>query len=235
MRTLCEHPAWNNGRRLVRTANGVSLASASAAGIELSKPGPVIDIYEPAELSDRVPELLRRRLEYRGRVARMRTPDLWEAIATAIIRQVIRADQARLMYQRFTSAYGEIAEVGRVFPAPELVLALDDEVFTELGMAFKRDPLRAAAQAVLDHGEEWEQLPPADLVTELQAVPRIGPWTAGAATADLTGDFSLYPTATWPCASTPGKPSPTSIFPIRKPRSRPAGRPTATPLPSCPF
>ncbi|MDA8372630.1 MAG: hypothetical protein M0026_22535 [Nocardiopsaceae bacterium] len=193
MRTLCEHPAWNNGRRLVRTANGVSLASASAAGIELSTPGPALDVYDPADLSDRAPELMRRGLEARGPVARLRTPDLWDAIATAIIRQVIRADQARLMYQRFTSTYGEPAEAGHVFPSPEVVLALADEAFTGLGMAFKRDPLRAAAQAVLDHGEKWEQVPPSDLVGELQSVPRIGPWTAGAAVADFTGDFSLYP------------------------------------------
>lgn len=193
MRTLCEHPAWNNGHRLVRTANGVSLASASTAGIELSMPGPVIDVYQPAKLSALVPELLRRYLADRGPVARLRTPDLWEAIATAIIRQVIRADQARLMYQRFTDAHGRRAESGRIFPAPEVVLALADEVFAELGMAFKRDPLRAAAQAVLDHGEKWEQLRPIDLVDELQSVPRIGPWTAGTAVADFTGDFSLYP------------------------------------------
>lgn len=132
-------------------------------------------------------------LKARGPVARLRTLNLWEAVATAIIRQVIRADQARLMYQRFTGTYGEPAGAGQVFPAPEVVLALTDEAFTELGMAFKRDPLRAAAQAMLDHGEKWEQVPPADLVAELQAVPRIGPWTAGATVADFTGDFSLYP------------------------------------------
>lgn len=193
MRTLCEHPAWDNGHRLVRTADGVSLASAGADGIELSIPGPAIDIYDPTELSGSIPAQLRQGLQSRGPLARLRTPDLWEAIATAIIRQVIRADQARLMYQRFTTAHGETTEVGQVFPSPEVVLALTDAVYAGLGMAFKRDPLRAAAQALLDHGEKWKQLDPLDIVDELQSVPRIGPWTAGAAVADYTGDFSHYP------------------------------------------
>ncbi len=192
MRTLCEHPAWNNGRRLARTPAGTVVATNGADGITLSTPGPALDVYDPADLTA-APDQVRRGLQGRGPVARLRTPDLWEAVATAIIRQVIRADQARLMYQRFTDTHGDPTEAGRVFPGAETVLALGDEAFAELGMAFKRDPLRAAARAVLDHGEKWGQLPALDLVDELQSVPRIGPWTAGATVADFTGDFSLYP------------------------------------------
>lgn len=193
MRTLCEHPAWNDGCRLVCTPNGASVAKADTDGIALSRPGPVIDVYDPAELSAAAPARLRRGLEPCGPVARLRTPDLWEAVATAIIRQVIRADQARLMYQRFTGTYGKPVEDGRIFPPTEVVLSLGDGAFAELGMAFKRDPLRAAAQAVLDCGEKWAQSSPLELVDELQSIPRIGPWTAGAAVADATGDFSIYP------------------------------------------
>ena len=235
MRTLCEHPAWNNGRRLVRTANGVSLASATAAGIELSMPGPALDVYDPADLSDRAPEPMRRGLKASGPVARLRTPDLWDAIATAIIRQVIRANQARLMYQRFTSTYGEPAEAGHVFPSPEVVLALADEAFTGLGMAFKRDPLRAAAQAVLDHGEKWEQVPPPTSSGNSSPFPGSAPGLPARPSPTSPATSPSTPTATWPCASTPGRPSPTSTFPTRKPHSRRAGPPTAIPPTSCPF
>src|SRR5690606_38082720 len=58
-----------------------------------------------------------------------------------------------------------------------------------------RRPLRAAAEAFLDLGDKWASLPPTDLVTQVQSVHRIGPWTAGAAVADHTGDFSRYPCA----------------------------------------
>lgn len=193
MRTLCEHPAWNDGHRLVRTPVGAVAATSTEDGINLSASGPVVDVYDPTELTDAAPARLRRELEGRGPIARLRTPDLWEAIATAIIRQVIRADQSRLMYQRFTDAHGEATASGKVFPAPKVVRDLSDAAFSELGMAFKRDPLRAAAQAMLDHGQKWERLRPINLVSNLQSVPRIGPWTAGAAVADYTGDFSLYP------------------------------------------
>ncbi|UOE21381.1 hypothetical protein NI17_009820 [Thermobifida halotolerans] len=140
---------------------------------------------------------MRKVLYGRGPVARLRNPDLWDALATAIIRQVIRAGQARLMYQRFSAAFGEGITHGgnrlHAFPAPETVLAVSDAEYTRLGMAFKRRPLRAAAEAFLDLGDKWTSLPPTDLVTEVQSVHRIGPWTAGAAVADHTGDFSLYP------------------------------------------
>lgn len=50
---------------------------------------------------------------------------------------------------------------------------------------------------------------------EVQSVPRIGPWTAGAAVADLTNDYSLYPFAdlavrTWAQRLAPGRTWPTT-------------------------
>jgi DNA-3-methyladenine glycosylase II len=44
----------------------------------------------------------------------------------------------------------------------------------------------------------------------VQAVPRIGPWTAGATVADLTNDYALYPFAdlavrTWVKRLAPGR------------------------------
>lgn len=134
-----------------------------------------------------------------GTVRRWRNPNLWDALATSIVRQVIRAGQARKLYRAFCEAHGEEVltphGLAWLFPIPEAVLELPDDEFTGLGMAFKRLPLKAAAEAVLDFGAKWAELDPAVLRDEVQSVPRIGPWTAGATVADITNDYSLYPYA----------------------------------------
>ncbi|MEV6299855.1 hypothetical protein AB0M02_10675 [Actinoplanes sp. NPDC051861] len=148
-----------------------------------------------------------------GPVLRVRNADLWDAIGTAIIRQVIRADQARQMYARFCQAHGEQVDTPHgpqhLFPAPELVAGLGQAAFADLGMRFKHPALTAAATAYLTNADGWKMLPPIALVAALQMVPRIGPWTAGAAAADHTGDFALYPYAdlavrTWARRAAPG-------------------------------
>ncbi|WP_435107138.1 hypothetical protein [Nocardiopsis synnemataformans] len=219
MHLICEHPGWQTNetgrRRTVLTATDVWLALAGEKITTTrisggSGPGPSVDLYDPADLSDRTPSELRSTLVGQGPVQRLRNPDLWDALATAIIRQVIRADQARLMYQRVSKAFGAPAEEGpHPFPTPRTVLALRESDFAELGMKFKARPLTAAAQAFIELGDRWAELPPEDLVAEVQAVPRIGPWTAGAALADYTGDFSFYPygdmaVRKWAADSVPG-------------------------------
>jgi DNA-3-methyladenine glycosylase II len=115
----------------------------------------------------------------------------------------------------FCQAHGE--QVGlpngttyALFPAPEIVLGLSDNQFSSIGMAFKRRPLKAAAEAYLEHGAKWRELAPDTLIAELQIVPRIGPWTAHAAVADWSNDWSLYPYAdlavrTWAKRAAPSR------------------------------
>jgi DNA-3-methyladenine glycosylase II len=148
-----------------------------------------------------------------GVVARFRNADLWDAIGTAIIRQVIRAAQSRKLYRTFCESHGEqvtLPHTGAyaLFPSPETVLGLSDESFAAGGMAFKRAALRSAAEAYLTHGDRWRGLTPLTLAQELQIVPRIGPWTAHAAVADYSNDWSLYPYAdlavrTWAARAAP--------------------------------
>jgi DNA-3-methyladenine glycosylase II len=156
-----------------------------------------VDVIDPAALAG--PTAMVASLCTAGMVARWRNPDLWDALATAIVRQVIRAGQARKLYRGFSLAYGESVgtPLGRasLVPTPETVLSLPDAEFARLGMAFKARPLRAAAEACLEFGAKWAELDPAALITEVQNVPRIGPWTAGATVADLTNDYTLYPFA----------------------------------------
>ncbi|MBT8228526.1 MAG: hypothetical protein HKP61_00865 [Dactylosporangium sp.] len=130
---------------------------------------------------------------------RVRNIDLWDALATAIIRQVIRANQARLMYQRFCRAHGEAVPTPwgtrHLIPTAEVVAKLPTLAFATLGMAFKARALVAAAEAAMACQDSWQHLTPIELVTQLQRIPRVGPWTAGATVADYSGDFSLYPYA----------------------------------------
>lgn len=106
-----------------------------------------------------------------GMVARWRNPDLWDALATSIIRQVIRAGQARKLYRAFCQAHGESATTplgdAWLFPTPETVLTLPDAEYARLGLAFKRRPLRAAAEALVEFGTKWTELAPSDLLAEV--------------------------------------------------------------------
>jgi DNA-3-methyladenine glycosylase II len=206
---MTEHAAWlpvdggaqrvfpvPEGGRWHVLAERMTFALTALAG----GPAPVHDVFTLSNgvVSD-IPELATalRRL---GTVSRFRNADLWDAIGTAIIRQVIRAGQSKKLYRAFCEAHGERVELPMggahaLFPTPEIVLGLSDEQFGSIGMAFKRRPLRAAAEAYLEHGAKWRDLAPDVLTTELQTVPRIGPWTAHAAVADWSNDWSLYPYA----------------------------------------
>jgi DNA-3-methyladenine glycosylase II len=207
---MTEHPAWRiteqgsyrvfappDGGQWLVTIQGSELFSRPlAAGSEQPQPDvfrlPESTVIDAPELCEALTSL--------GTVARFRTPDLWEAVATAIIRQVIRAAQAKRLYRDFCAAYGQrISHLDgdgyALFPAAETVLGLGDEQFAEVGLAFKRRPLRAAAETYLKHGPRWRELPPDALARDLQQVPRIGAWTAGAAVADFLNDFTHYPYA----------------------------------------
>jgi DNA-3-methyladenine glycosylase II len=152
-------------------------------------------------------------------VARWRNADLWDALATSIIRQVIRAAHARRLYSamgeafgpRFATNHGEVT----LFPDAQTVLELADSDFAQLGLAFKRDTLRAAAQAYLDNRRLWAALPHPDLIAALTDVHRVGDWTARATVADHSNDFSLYPygdlaVRTWAAAMDANTPWPST-------------------------
>jgi DNA-3-methyladenine glycosylase II len=214
MTVMLDHPAWltdDNGRarRAIRSSGTVwsvvCTPNEDGAGHTVSMTGgdgetataPVIDVLDPDAIDGN--EVITGPLRADGTVARLRNPDLWDALATSIVRQVIRAGQARKLYREFCQAHGEPAETGVgpawLFPTPETVLSLSDREFEILGLAFKTKPLRAAAEAYLKFGAEWNDLPSTDLVVAVQQVPRIGPWSAGASVADITNQFDLYPFA----------------------------------------
>ena len=165
---MCEHPAWTfiDGvwLRAFSSDPDRSVAATSNSWRTFGPAAGEPDTVELTSIPATVPTSLRTSLTSLGTVTRWRTPSLWEAIATAIVRQVIRADQARVLHHRFRTAHGRPATsphgVLHLLPDPAIVADLPAEAFASLGMLFKRRPLQAAATAYLEQGAKWAELPP---------------------------------------------------------------------------
>lgn len=223
-----DHPAWHKPEddthaRAVRTASGIWVLSFDRRGLHLEcvqgseDAKPTIVPTDPACLPAAVPAALRAGLAELGVTQRAANPWLWDAITTAVLRQVVRAEQARKLYRAWcrtlgTTVQGPFGELA-VAPSAKDVLALADEQFAGIGAKFHRTALQSAAAEYEQHHAEWELLAAADLVTALKGIPRIGPWTAAAAASDYTGDFSIYPhddlaVRTWAAQIAPAYPWP---------------------------
>ncbi|MGQ4479366.1 hypothetical protein [Streptomyces sp. SAS_276] len=203
-----DHPAWHHYAdgacaRAVQAGSGLWVMSYGSHGLRVDcvqggediKPSFVVT--DPADLPAAAPAALRTGLTQLGVSQRLANPRLWDAITTAILRQVVRADQARKLYRTWCSTYGTTLDgpFGPLAVAPDhtRVLSLPEDSFSAIGAKFHRTALQAAAEHYEQHHKTWEHLDAAALVTALTAIPRIGPWTARAAAADFTGDFSIYP------------------------------------------
>lgn len=227
---MTDHPAWraNGGayyRLLQVDAETTFLVEARDGQVNWQKkasgfaPSPVVDVFSPPPPARGRSTPLRTAVSTLGQVGRLRNASLWDALGTAIVRQVIRATQARKLYRAFSDRYGTHVALSdqkdiHAFPTPERVLALSDADFTDCGMAFKRRALRHAAEAYLSHGRRWTDLAPSVLVKELQTISGIGPWSAGAAVADFSHDWACYPygdlaVRTWARQAAPDFPWPT--------------------------
>lgn len=232
-KSLTEHPAWHPASdgevaRVIEHQGTVWLAVWNRRNEHLSlrpltgapdERQPPVAYTSPIELPAAPEEavLLLDELVRLGTVARLTNPSLWDAIVTAILRQVITAKQARKRHHLFYAAYGRnfTTPAGQLalVPDPETVLSLSDDGFAAVGAKFNRTALRSAADAYLGRGEHWATLGPEDLIKELDEVPRIGPWTAAAAAADFTGDFSVYPHGDFAVRTWAGKAAPDLDFP----------------------
>ncbi|WP_329468560.1 hypothetical protein [Streptomyces sp. NBC_01431] len=223
-----DHPAWQYGDndlpvRAVRSGNGLWALAWTADGLEAScvegdeDAKPCTLATDPRDLPDWAPDALAGALRDLGQTHRLANPWLWDAVTTAILRQVVRADQARKVYRRWCSTHGTPVTAPHatlaVAPTPERALDLSDAAFEAVGAKFHRSKLRAAAAAYLEHHQCWASMTPSNLVAALTEVPGIGPWTAAAAAADFTGDFSVYPhndlaVRTWAARIAPDHPWP---------------------------
>ncbi|MEE1740188.1 hypothetical protein PUR49_27350 [Streptomyces sp. BE147] len=225
-----DHPAWaeyGEGvcARAVRTSGGAWVVSWDATGLRMrcvsgtEDAKPVAVTTDPGVLPRTVPDELRTGLLALGPSQRLANPWLWDAITTAILRQVVQAAQARKLYRRWCASYGSSLDSSfgplALAPTPGQVLALTDDDFAVVGAKFHRSVLRSAAEHYARYAVHWTGMNAAELADALTDVPRIGPWTAAAAATDFTGDFSIYPhddlaVRTWaakiaPSYSWPGK------------------------------
>ncbi|MEU3855508.1 hypothetical protein [Streptomyces sp. NPDC029554] len=223
-----DHPAWHSyddgaRARAVRTASGVWVLAHDHQGLRVDCVEGTEDVKpqfvttDPVHLPPTAPPALRSGLTELGAFQRLANPWLWDAITTAILRQVVRADQARKLYRAWCGMYGTVIEgpFGELAVAPPHteVLQLADYCFSAVGAKFHRTALRAAAEHYERHHQTWQAATAEDLVVALRAIPRIGPWTARAAAADFTGDFSIYPhddlaVRTWAAQIAPAYPWP---------------------------
>jgi DNA-3-methyladenine glycosylase II len=205
---LTDHPAWTaqpdgTAIRLVATDagawylvwDGADLTATALDGT--AAPAPAAVETRAADLPPRAPYPLTEALAGLGTVHRLPSATLWEAITSGLLRRIIRAPQARALYQRWATTYGPTRTTAagpmHTVPSPRAVLDLSEAQFTVIGAALHRKALPAAAAAYLTNGDLWAELPADDLVKALQEVPGIGPWTAACAAADFTGDYSVYP------------------------------------------
>jgi len=125
---------------------------------------------------------------------RVATPTVWEATATAVIRQVVHRDQARAAFARLCAGFGTPFLVGghvrHSIPSPDQILAQSDEDLRAVGIGFKARTLRTLAEWCLD---AREHLAAQQLYDVLLGVRGVGPWTASVAVCDRFSDFSFYP------------------------------------------
>ncbi|MFC9534446.1 hypothetical protein ACFT38_28465 [Streptomyces sp. NPDC056975] len=223
-----DHPAWHEAEdgtraRAVRTVSGVWVVTLNREGLHTAcvdgseDVKPTFITTDPSGLPETVPAALRAGLGELGATQRLANPWLWDAITTAILRQVVRADQARKLYRAWCRTYGTVIDGPHselaLAPTPDQVLALDDEQFETVGAKFHRSALQAAAAHYVQHFMHWHRMGADDLIAALTSVPRIGPWTASAAACDYTGDFGSYPhddlaVRTWAAKIAPSYPWP---------------------------
>ncbi len=124
----------------------------------------------------------------------MSTVTVWEAAATAVVRQVVHRDQARAAFGRLSVAFGNSAlvddQVRHAFPTAEQVLSISDAQLRACGIGFKARTLRTLATWCLCASEHHNA---EELYEALLGVTGIGPWTAAVTVCDRFCDFGFYP------------------------------------------
>lgn len=114
-----------------------------------------------------------------------RTQAIVETMVPFILEQKVTSVEAKRGWQRLVSAWGEAApgpgaSAGVVLPPPPPRLATEPYWrFHSLGIEKKRADIVRTACRVGSRLEEILAMAPRDAERRMQAVPGIGPWTAG--------------------------------------------------------
>jgi DNA-3-methyladenine glycosylase II len=159
-----------------------------------ARPGPPVQLDLPLETANLLPAELYARLARLSPLTRLGTPTVWEAVATAVIRQVVHRDQAKASFRRVCEMFGEpvlvAGNVRHAFPSKEAVVSVGVQELRGASVGFKARTLCTLARWCLD---TREHLDADELRTALLGIRGIGPWTASVAVCDRFSDFTFYP------------------------------------------
>ncbi len=111
-----------------------------------------------------------------------RTEAVLEALVPAVLEQKITGDEARRVYRALITAHGEAAPGPlrlRLAPSAERLAALPYYAFHPLGLERRRADLLRRLAGSARKLETFVGIDPAEAGRRLQAIPGIGPWTAG--------------------------------------------------------
>ena len=175
--------------------------------------------FSIADLAESTPAPIRQNLARLDGLQRLGAGSYWEALGTAVIRQVIRAGQARRVWHRLAATLTHCEEAIGAFPTVERFLAASDADLAEAGLGFKIRTLRTVADVCQSERRRWDRLDPIELHDAWLSLPGIGPWSAGAAIADLRNAWQLYPhddlaVRTWATRAFPELAIPTAAGPF---------------------
>lgn len=141
-----------------------------------------------------LPAGLASRLSRMSPLVRVPTPSVWEAAATAVIRQVVHRDQARAAFIRICTLFGPRVLIGGQarsgFPTADAIASVGADAIRVAGIGFKARTLETLAAWCLD---TREHLGADELHEALLDLRGIGPWTAAVAVCDRFSDFARYP------------------------------------------
>jgi DNA-3-methyladenine glycosylase II len=186
---LTDHYGWNGGEgpptRCQRVGDRMTQATVLADG-RVRLTGVASTIVE-AEIALDELGLGAGRLT----ICRVPTLTVWEALATAVLRQVVRADTARQRFARLVSAVG----ADGAFPGPETVLRCDEREMTALGLRFCWPKLVRLAEWSLqtDAHEQAGTDGGRALLEQAADLSGLGPWSLAVAAWDLSCDPLRYP------------------------------------------
>lgn len=148
----------------------------------------------PANADVVLPQSLFVRLQRLSPLLRVPSPTVWEAAATAVIRQVVHRDQAKLAFARVCELFGPsvliAGEPRHGFPTAEAIAEIGPEPLRAAGVGFKARTLATLADWCLD---AHEHLDAQELHAGLLGVRGIGPWTAAVTVCDRFSEFDYYP------------------------------------------
>jgi AraC family transcriptional regulator of adaptative response / DNA-3-methyladenine glycosylase II len=122
--------------------------------------------------------------------------DAWATTILAVLGQGVSVAHARAAAGRIATAHGTVVDVGwtgvdRLFPAPSTLAAVD---LGGLGIAARRaETIVVLARAVAEGRIDLERGSPAETLSRLQAIPGIGPWTAGYVALRVLRDPDAFP------------------------------------------